>query len=46
MRAESLATTDAVFFKTLFDHQEEAKKHLNELSEQLSQQNITICSTQ
>ena len=45
MRAESLATTDADFFKTLLDHQEEAQKHLNELSAQLSQQNITIRST-
>ena len=34
-------TTDADFFKTLFDRQEEAQKHLNELSAQLSQQNTT-----
>ena len=46
MRAESLATTDADSFKTLLDNQEEAEKHLNELSAQLSQQNITIRSTQ
>ena len=38
-RAESLATTEADFFKTLLDRQEEAQKHLYELAAQLSQQN-------
>ena len=46
MRAESLATTEADFFNTLLDRQEEAQKHMNELSAQLSQQNTTIRSTQ
>ena len=32
MRAEALATTEADFFKALLDRQEEAQKHLNELS--------------
>ena len=32
MRAESLATTEADFVKTLLDRQEEAQRHLNELS--------------
>ena len=41
MRAESLATTEADLFKTLFDRQEAAQKQLNELSTQLSQRNIT-----
>ena len=41
MRVESLATTAADFFKTLLDHQEEAQRHVNELSAQLSQQNTT-----
>ena len=34
MRAESLATTEANFFRTLLDRQEETQKHLNELSAQ------------
>ena len=38
MRAESWATTEAHFFKTLLDRQEQAQKHLNELSAHLSQQ--------
>ena len=33
MRAESLATTDADFFKTLVNRQEEAQTHLNALSQ-------------
>ena len=34
MRAEALATTEADFFKTLIERQEEeAQKHLNELSQ-------------
>ena len=37
MRADSLATTEADFFKTLLDHHEETQKHLNELSAQLCQ---------
>ena len=39
MRAESLATTEADFFKTLLDRQEGHAEHLNELAAQLSQQN-------
>ena len=35
IRAESLATTDADFFKTHLHRQEEAQEHLNELSAQL-----------
>ena len=35
-RKESLATTEADFFKTLLDRQEETQKHLNELSAQLN----------
>ena len=46
MRAEALATTDADFFKTLIEPQEEAQKHLNELESQLSQQNTATRSTQ
>ena len=46
MRAEDLATTEADFFKTLLERQEEALKHLNELSAQLSQQNTATRSTQ
>ena len=42
MRAQSLATTDADFFKTLLHRQEEAQKHLNELSAQSSQQNTKL----
>ena len=45
MRAEALATTEADFFKTLLDQQEEAHKHLNELAAQLSQQNTATRST-
>ena len=36
MRAESLATTDVDFFKTLLERHEEAPKHLNALTAQLS----------
>ena len=36
MRAEWLATTDAVVFKPLLNRQEEAQRHLNELSAQRS----------
>ena len=43
MRAESLATTEADFSKTLLDRQEEAQRHLNELSAQLSQTRHTQC---
>ena len=32
MRAESWATTEANFFRTILDRQEETQKHLNELS--------------
>ena len=32
MRADAFATTEADFFKALLDRQEEAQKHLNELS--------------
>ena len=32
MRTEVLATTEADFFKTLLDRQEEVQKHLNELA--------------
>ena len=46
MRAEALATTDADFFKTLIERQEEAQKHLNELESQLGQQNTATRSTQ
>ena len=46
MRAEALATTEADFFKALFDRQEEAQKHLNELAARLSQQNTATRSTQ
>ena len=46
MRAESLATTEADFFKALLERQEEAQKHLNELAAQLSQQNTATHSTQ
>ena len=46
MRAEALATTEADCFKTLIERQEEAQKHLNELSAQLSQQNTALRSTQ
>ena len=46
MRAEALATTEEDFFKALLDRQEEAQKHLNELSAQLSQQNTATRSTQ
>ena len=46
MRAESLATTEADFFKTLLDRQEEAQKHLNELAAQLSHKNTATLSTQ
>ena len=35
MRAECLATTEADFFKTLLDRQEEAQRHRNELTAQL-----------
>ena len=45
MRTESLMTTEADVFKTLLDRQEEAKKHVNEPSAQLSQQNTTVRST-
>ena len=45
-RAEALATTEADFFKALLDRQEEAQKHLNELSAQLGQQNTATRSTQ
>ena len=45
VRAEASATT-ADFFEALFDRQEEAQNHLNELSAQLSQQNTTTLSTQ
>ena len=41
MRADSLATTEADFFKTLFECQEGTQKHLNELAAQLSRQNST-----
>ena len=41
MRPESLATTEADFFKTLLDRQEETQKHLNELSAQLCQTRFT-----
>ena len=46
MRAETLATTEADFFKTLIERQEGAQKHLNELAVQLSQQNTATRSTQ
>ena len=46
MRAGALATTDADFFKTLIERQEEAQKHLNELESQLIQQNTATRSTQ
>ena len=46
IRVESLATTEADFFKALLDRQEEAQKHLNELVAQLSQQNTATRSTQ
>ena len=36
MLVESLATTDAGFFKTLLNRQEEAQNHLDALSAQLS----------
>ena len=36
MRAESLAITEADFFKTLLDLHEERRKHLNELSPKLA----------
>ena len=36
MRAESLATTEADFFRTLFERQEETQRDLNGLSTQLS----------
>ena len=39
MSPESLATTEADFFETLLDRQEEAQKHLNELAAQLGLQN-------
>ena len=37
MRAESLAAAEGEFFKTLLDRQEEARRHLNELSAPLSE---------
>ena len=37
VRAESLASTEADFSKTLLDRQQETQKHLNELSAQLCQ---------
>ena len=46
MRAEALATTQVDFFKALIERHEEAQKHLNELSAQLSQQNTALRSTQ
>ena len=46
MRAESLATTEADFFKTLLDRQEQAHKRLNELSAQISHQHTTVRPTQ
>ena len=46
MRAETLATTEADFFKALIERHEEAQKHLNELAAQLSQQNTATRSTQ
>ena len=45
MRAEPLVTTEADFFKTLTESQEEAQKHLHELLAQLSQQNTTFRPT-
>ena len=42
MRAEWLATTEADFFKTLLDCQEEKQKHLIELSAQLSHTRCTL----
>ena len=45
IRAESLATTEADFFKRLLDPQEE-EKHLNELSAKLSRQNTATRATQ
>ena len=44
MRAESLATREADFFKTVLDRQEEAQRHFNELSAQRSHQNNNIPS--
>ena len=35
LRADSLATTDAEFHKTLLDRHEEAQNHLNALQAQL-----------
>ena len=46
MRAESLATTEADFFTTLLDRQEETQKHLNELAAPLSHQNTATRSTE
>ena len=46
IRVESLATTEADFFKALPDRQEEAQKHLNELSAQVSQRNTASRFTQ
>ena len=37
MRAESVASTKADFFKTLLDRQEETRRHLDELSAKLCQ---------
>ena len=41
VRVESLATTEADFFKTLLDRQEEAQRHLNGLAAQLCQKRTT-----
>ena len=46
MRAKSVATTEADFFKTLFDRHTKAQKHRHELTAQLSQQNTTTHPTQ
>ena len=45
MRPQSLATTKVDFFETLLVCQEEAPRHLNELSAQLGQQNTTYRPT-
>ena len=47
VKTVTMRATEADFFKTLLDRQEEAQRHLNELSAQPpSQQNTTTRSTQ
>ena len=41
MRSDSLAITEADFFQTLLESQEEAQRNLNELSVQLGQTRVT-----